>query len=316
MNYPGLGLVTRPPKPPYSDGMHHAIVNLQGTLMLAAEARVSVFDRSYLYGDSLYEVVRSYGGRFIDSQMKGHMDRLWQSAKLCHMTISQTPEELVQACEDALAFFKKQAFATQEVYCRLVLSRGTGRIGFGLKSLLTPTQYAIIVQPVESPSADAHAKGMKLQIVSRFRNHPNALDPAMKSGNYLNNLLAYLEAAADGFDDALLCDADGFMTEGTTFNIFYVRRGILCTPPLPVGILDGITRRTVIRLAGEMGIEVREIDFKKERLYEADEVFATGTVKEIMAVTQVDRHKFSKGRPGPITLKLQEAFRSEVGGFA
>lgn len=299
--------------------MQHAIVNLQGSLMAASEARVSVFDRSYLYGDSLYEVVRSYGGKFIESQMKAHMDRLWQSAKLCHMTISQPPQELVQACEDALAFFKQQPFATQEVYCRLVLSRGVGRIGFGLKSLFTPTQYAIIVQPVESPSAEAHAQGMKLQVVDRFRNHPNALDPAMKSGNYLNNLLAFLEAAQDGYDDAILCDPDGFVTEGTTFNLFYVRRGILCTSPLPVGILDGITRRTVMRLAHEMEIEVREIDFKKERLYEADEVIATGTVKEVMAVTQVDRHKIGRGKrrgvPGPVTLQLREAFRKEVGGY-
>ncbi|MFN7683926.1 MAG: aminotransferase class IV [Oligoflexia bacterium] len=289
-----------------------AVVNLNGELLPASQAKVSVFDRSYLYGDSLYEVVRSYEGRFIHSQMQAHMDRLWQSARLCNLGIAQTQEELIQECERTLKHFKQQPYATKDVYCRLILSRGVGRIGFSKKALLTPSLYTILVQPVENPSADQLRRGLKLAIVQRFRNHPNALDPAMKSGNYLNNLLAYLEAAEQGFDDALLCDFEGFVTEGTTFNIFYIRRGILCTPPLPVGILDGITRRKVIEIARELRIETRESYFLRERLYEADEVFATGTVKEVMAVTQVDSQKIGSGHPGPITQKIRSAFDAAI----
>ncbi len=289
-----------------------AVVNLQGSLLAAHEARVSVYDRSYLYGDSLYEVVRTYEGRFIASHMEAHMERLWQSARLCHLKIDQSREELVRECERALAFFKSQSFATRDAYCRLVLSRGVGRIGFSPSALLTPSQFAIIVQPVESPSEEQHERGLKLRVVERFRNHPNALDPAMKSGNYLNNVLAFIEAQQQGFDDALLCDAEGFVTEGTTFNVFYVRRGILCTPPLPVGILDGITRRTILGLAETLGIECRESHFQRERLYEADEVFATGTVKEVMAVTQVDGHRIGSGSPGPVTRRIRSAFQADL----
>jgi branched-chain amino acid aminotransferase len=153
-----------------------------------------------------------------------------------------------------------------------------------------------------------------LRVVDRFRNHPKALDPAMKSGNYLNNLLSYLEGTTRGDDDALICDHEGFVTEGTTFNIFYVRRGIICTPPLPVGILDGITRRTVIAQARNLGLEVRESYFPKQRLYEADEVFATSTLKEVMAVTRVDGKKIAKGSPGPITARLRQGFGTAIEG--
>jgi len=289
-----------------------SVINLQGQLLSGADAKVSVYDRSYLYGDSLYEVIRTYAGKLIDSQMDAHMDRLWQSAQLCRLQIHQSRRELAQECQRALEHFQRQPFATEDAYCRLVLSRGVGKIGFGLGNLLTPTQFAIIVQPIESPTPQQFEKGMSLQIVSRFRNHPNALDPAMKSGNYLNNLLAFLESSENGFDDALLCDADGFVTEGTTFNVFYVRRGILCTPPLPVGILDGITRRTLLRLARELGIEIRESYFDRNRLYAADEVFATGTVKEIMPVTRVDHQKIGTGVPGVITRKLRSAFDADI----
>lgn len=289
-----------------------AVLNLQGELLLPAHAKVPVFDRSYLYGDSLYEVIRSYDGRFLPSQMKAHMDRLWQSARLCRMKIDQTPEELIGACEQTLDFFKRQPFATKDVYCRIILSRGVGKIGFGLSALLTPTQYTILVQPVDTPSEEAHERGLHLRVVERYRNHPKALDPAMKSGNYLNNLLSYLEGTAKGDDDALICDHEGFVTEGTTFNIFYVKRGIVCTPPLPVGILDGITRRVVIAQARGLGLEVRESFFPKERLHEADEVFATSTLKEVMAVTRVDGKKIGKGGAGPVTRRLREAFGGAI----
>jgi branched-chain amino acid aminotransferase len=130
----------------------------------------------------------------------------------------------------------------------------------------------------------------------------------------LNSLLAFLEAADEnaGYDDALLCNAEGHLTEGTTFNIFYVGRGIVCTPPLDIGILDGITRRKTIEVARDLGFEVREVRFPKERLYEADEVFMTSTIKEVFPVTRVDRKVIADGKPGPITVQLAEAFRRSI----
>ncbi len=280
---------------------------------------ISAFDRSYLYGDSLYEVVRSYGGRILEEHLQAHLNRLSASAALCRMNLDQGAEELGRQMRRTLEFFHAQPFGKSpdgdspaDAYCRIVISRGVGRIGFGRSQLLSPTQYTIIVQPVEIPSPRVHQRGLHLQIVERIRNDRRALDPAMKSGNYLNNVLAFLEAQDAGFDDALLVDAEGNLTEGTTFNLFYARRGILCTPPLDVGVLEGITRATVIQLAREKQIEVREVRFPKQRLYDADEVFVTSTLKEVMAVTRVDDRKIGTGRPGPITRRLQKAFSNEI----
>ena len=188
-----------------------------------------------------------------------------------------------------------------------MISRGSGKIGFGLKNLETPTLYAIIVEPISMFPNKSMDEGMKLQISKRMRNHPDALDPAMKSGNYLNSLLAYLTAADAGFEDAILLDYQGFVTEGTTFNLFYVNRGIVATAPLDVGILDGVSRRIIINLCIELGIPCREIRFPKEYLFEADEVFLSSSLKEAMPVTNLDGKKIGKGA-GPITLKLKKAF--------
>src|SRR6185295_7840078 len=218
--------------------MQNALVNMNGQIVAAQQAHVSVFDRSYLYGDSLYEVVRSYRGKFFG--LHDHLVRLAASAELAHMTLNQPLDLYRQEIERTYEAFRA-AGGGGEAYARIIVSRGTGKIGFGLNCLPSPTQFTIIVQPLEAPNAESFAKGFKLTIVDRLRNNPRALDTAMKSGNYLNSLLAYLEAGADGFEDALMVDGEGFVTEGTTFNICYVRRGIVAPPPLDVGILDGIT---------------------------------------------------------------------------
>lgn len=283
-----------------------ALVNVNGQILPAREARVSVFDRGYLYGDSLYEVARTYHGSLY--LLDEHLERLEKSAELCRLVLGQTRAQYHAEVLKTLQAFQRQN-AGVEAYVRLIVSRGSGRIGFGLSCLETPTQYSIIVQPVEPPSPKQIERGMALQISPRLRNHRLALDPAMKSGNYLNSLLAYLEAGAEGFDDALLCNGDGHLTEGTTFNIFYIRRKIVATPPLEIGILDGITRRKVIADAKALGYEVREVRFPAERLYEADEVFVTGSVREVFPVTKVDGHLISGGKPGAITLALKAAYQ-------
>jgi branched-chain amino acid aminotransferase len=286
--------------------MTNALVNINGQIVAAQQAHVSIFDRGYLYGDSLYEVVRSYRGKFFG--LHEHLVRLAASAELARMTLNQPLDQYRQEIERTYDAFR--ASGGGEAYARLIVSRGTGKIGFGLGCLTSPTQFTIIVQPLEPPTEQAFNKGMKLRIVDRLRNHPNALDPAMKSGNYLNSLLAYLEAAAEDFEDALLLDGEGFLTEGTTFNVCYVRRGIVATPPLDVGILDGITRKVMLTLARDAGIEAREVRFPKERLYEADEVFITSSIREVFPVSRVDDVEFKS--PGPVTRKLAEMYRKHV----
>lgn len=295
--------------------MQNATINVNGQIV-GNDASVSVFDRSYLYGDSLYEVARTYHGQFF--RLEEHLGRLEKSAQLCQMALDQSiidyHREIYRTFD---AFQKIPGNENKEAYTRIIISRGEGKIGFGLGNIVTPTQYTIIVLPVESPSLEQREQGVHMQIVERLRNDPRALSPAMKSGNYLNNLLAYLEASNHGFDDALLCNSEGFLTEGTTFNIFYIRRGILATPPLEVGILDGITRREVIRLAQNLKLPVREVRFKKELLYEADEIFLSSSVKEILAITQVDQKIIGNGKRGPMTQQLYEAYQKllpEKGG--
>lgn len=290
--------------------MQNAIINVNGQILKPGEAKVSVFDRSYLYGDSLYEVIRTYNGNFF--QLEEHLERMGKSAELCQMVLGQSLEHYKQEILRSLEIFRAREGGRTEAYCRIVVSRGEGKIGFGLGCLTTSSLYTIILQPIEEPTAAQEAKGLSLQISERLRNHPRALDPAMKSGNYLNSLLAYLEASAKGFDDALLCDGDGHLTEGTTFNIFYVRRGIIATPPLEIGILDGITRRRLIEYASTMDIPVREVRFPRERLLEADEVFITSSIKEVFPVTRIDGKPVRDGKPGPLTRKLRAGFREYI----
>lgn len=299
--------------------MQNVIVNVNGLIISSQEAhlpRVAIFDRAYLYGDSLYEVIRTHGGKPFG--LDEHLTRLEKSAELCRMKLGQSlshyREEIIRTLNE---FYEKISThpshpTLPEAYCRIIVSRGEGKIGFGLPCLTTSTLYSIIVQPLEEPTAEQTQTGLRLKVVARLRNSPRALDPAMKSGNYLNNLLAYLEAAQEGYDDALLCNNDGHLTEGTTFNLFYVRRGIIATPPLDIGILNGITRNHVIDLAQTLKIPVREVRFPKERLYEADEVFLTSTIKEVFPITKIDEHRIGNGKPGSITLKLRKKFKEAL----
>ncbi|MBC7690757.1 MAG: aminotransferase class IV family protein [Methylotenera sp.] len=288
--------------------MQNILVNVNGDIHSADKATVSVFDRGYLYGDSLYEVARSYDGIFL--HLDDHLYRMEKSAELCHMVLGQPTELYHSEIYRTFAEFRKlPGHAKTEAYCRILVTRGVGKIGFGLNCILTPTQYVIIVQPVEPPSEEQFNHGMNLQISKRLRNDARALDPAMKSGNYLNSLLAYLEANAQDCDDAVMCNSDGHITEGTTFNIFYIRNNILATPPLDIGILDGITRRQVIRIAGEMGLPVREVRFPRERMDEADEVFMTGSVKEVFPITRIDGKPVGSGKPGKLTREIAKRYR-------
>jgi len=291
--------------------MQNVTINVNGQIVGFDEAKVSVFDRGYLYGDSLYEVVRSYNGQFF--LLDEHLKRLEKSSELCHMTLGQSLNVYRDEIYRTFQVFKTQPENEKcEAYARIIVSRGIGSIGFGLSSLLSSTQYTIIIREIEAPPPEQYKKGVKLKISERLRNDRRALDPAMKSGNYLNSLLAYLEATAENYEDALLCNAEGHVTEGTTSNIFYARRGILATPPLDVGILDGITRRHILQLAAELQYPIREVRFPRARLLEADEVFLTSTIKEVIPVIQIDQTPIGNGAPGPMTRRLHELYRKSL----
>ena len=287
------------------------IISINGKIIPLEKANVSVFDRSFLYGDSLYEVVRTYQGK--PFRLKEHLIRMEKSAALCHMKLGHSIQVYEKEMLKCIAAFRAQpGKSNEDVYVRIIVSRGSGKIGFGLKNLETSSDFVIIVEPISMFPNPSMAKGLKLQVSKRIRNHPKAIDPAMKSGNYLNSLLSYLTAADAGFDDALLPDQQGFITEGTTFNIFYVKRGIVATPPLDVGILDGVTRRAIINLCVELGIPCREVRFPKEYLYEADEVFASSSLKEVLPVMNLDGKKINGGKIGPISVTLKAAFEDLV----
>lgn len=303
------------------------IVNVNGQIFEQNElhsnaAKISVFDRAYLYGDSLYEVARTYHQKLY--AVEEHLLRLAQSASLSHLKLSQSLSFFAQEMSRTTEVFFKNLPPKEkkntEAYCRIIVSRGEGKIGFGHSCIESKTLFTIIVQKLSPPTSEQFQKGYAMKIVDRHRNSPFALTPAMKSGNYLNNLLAYLEATEQSdfsYDDALMCDSRGFLTEGTTFNLFYVRRGMIATPPFNGGILDGITRRKVIELARKNKIEVRETYFTKERLYEADEVFLTSTIKEVFPITRLDeiiigKHTQNSGKPGPVTVRLAKLFKKNL----
>lgn len=282
------------------------IINVNGQIIPSDQANVSVFDRSFLYGDSLYEVVRTYHGQ--PFRLKDHLQRLVESGQLCQMPYSQSIAVFEKEILRSIAlYYEKNGPNAGEVYARIVVTRGSGPIGFSVKNVKTPTTFVIYVEPLKLFPNPDFERGAHLHISDRIRNHPKALDSAMKSGNYLNSLLAYLSAADQGFDDALMVDGQGFLTEGTTFNVFYVKRGIVATPPLDIGILDGITRRIIIQLCIENNIPCREVRFPADYLADADEAFLSSSIKEVFPLTFLNGKKIANGKPGPITRQLKAA---------
>lgn len=287
--------------------MQNYLVNVNGEFLPTSQAVLSVLDRSFLYGDSLYEVVRTYGDTLFDC--RGHMDRLKRSGQKARLDLSPYLNEYERAFRSSVEEYRKRFPNSTDLYLRLVVSRGMGKIGFSTKNVSSKPFYTVITKPLDPPSEQVRRDGVTLKVSSYLRNDPRALDPAMKSGNYLNSILAFFEAESEGFSDALLCNHQGFLTEGTTFNFFYVRGGVVATPPLDIGILEGITRSGVIECLKQENIPVREIRFPKERLYEADEVFVTSTIKEVLGVVKVDDHVIQNGKPGPLTQKLAKTYR-------
>jgi branched-chain amino acid aminotransferase len=264
------------------------------------DAKVSVYDHGFLYGDGVFEGLRSYGGKVF--RMDQHLDRLWDSAKAIWLEIPMTKAAVAQAVNDTLRINK-----ISDGYIRLIVTRGAGSLGLDPNKTSNP-QVIVIADSIALYPAEMYEKGLTIITSSVQRSHPTALSPRIKSLNYLNNILAKIEGLQAGCIEALMLNHKGEVAECTGDNIFLVRSRVLQTPPLDAGILEGVTRNAVIELARQSGIEVREMPLTKHDVYIADECFLTGTAAEVIPVVNVDSRIIGGGVPGPITRELKERF--------
>ena len=277
-------------------------VYISGRLYDKADAKISVYDHGLLYGDGVFEGLRSYSGKVF--RLQEHLDRLWDSAKAIWLEIPMTKEVMAQAVNDTLA-----ANGIIDGYIRLVITRGAGSLGLDPNRTSDP-QVIIIADHIALYPREFYEKGLELVTASTARNHPAALNPRIKSLNYLNNILAKIEGLKAGCVEALMLNHKGEVAECTGDNIFLVSKGQLLTPPIDAGILEGITRGAVMDLAREAGITVREIALTRHDVYIADECFLTGSAAEVIPVVKVDNRAIGAGVPGPITQDLIRRFHA------
>ncbi len=268
------------------------------------EAVVSVFDHGFLYGDGVYETIRSYGSRiFMRDQ---HLARLRRSADAIGLTIP-IPEHRWPALLHEAMVQNDVGHERTDAYLRITISRGAGDIGLDPALCPTPT-VVIMTKPLHPPSPEQYRIGVNLIVAQTRRNLPSALSPQIKATNFLNNILAKREAIVAGAFDSILLNWESHLTECTVSNLFFFRAGRLCTPALACGLLDGITRDIVISLAQEAQIPVDEGHFGIEAIHKADECFLTNTSMEVMPVTMIDGHPVGNGTPGLLTQKLHRLF--------
>ncbi|MEM0240623.1 MAG: branched-chain-amino-acid transaminase [Candidatus Nezhaarchaeales archaeon] len=280
------------------------LVYIDGNLVPKSQAKVSVFDHGFLYGDGVFESIIVTDG--VAFKLKEHVDRLYDSAKAICIDIPMSKEEMVKTIVDVV-----RANGFKDAYVRVIVTRGVGDLGLDPRKCSKPT-IVIIVDKIKLYSDDAWSKGLTAIISSVRRDRVDATTHEVKSMNYLNNILAKIEANAVGADEAIMLDDRGFVAEGTADNIFIVKNGVIYTPPRSSGILPGITRARVMRLAEELGYRVIEKDVTPAELLTADEVFLTGTAAGIVPVVKIAGRVVGDGKPGPITKKLLEKFRELV----
>ncbi len=283
-------------------------VYINGQIVPQEEAKISVFDHGLLYGDGVFEGIRAYNGKIFT--LDEHLDRLYDSATAIKLKIPITKAEMADAIKRTM-----EANNQKDSYIRLVITRGVGKLGLDPNKCATP-QIIIITDTIELYSKALYENGLDIVTVTTIRNHFSALDPKIKSLNYLNNILAKIESIQAGAGEALMLNKDGYVAECAGDNIFIYRNNTLLTPPTSAGILVGITRNVVMKLAVEMGIRVREELMTRYDLYIADECFLTGTAAEIIPVVKIDGRTVGTGKPGKITLDLLKRYRDlTINGF-
>lgn len=278
------------------------VIYLNGEYVQKEEAKVSVFDHGLLYGDGVFEGIRSYNGRVF--RLDEHLQRLYDSAKVIRLTIPLSPEEMKEKILETL-----RRNGLRDAYIRVVVTRGPGDLGLDPDKCCKEGFVFIITDKIVLYDDEYYKNGLSVITVPTRRNVPEALNPRIKSLNYLNNIMAKIEAKNSNVIEAIMLNSDGYVVECTGDNIFIVKNGALYTPPTYIGALEGITRDAVMELARNMGIKVEERIFNRYEVFIADECFLTGTAAEIIPVVKVDGRIIGDGRPGNITKKLTEEFR-------
>ncbi len=276
-------------------------IYINGKFYSRGNAGISVFDHGLLYGDGVFEGIRVYNGRIF--KLKEHIDRLYESANTLMLKIPISKNQMI---DDVLNTVRKNNLCT---YIRLVITRGIGTLG--LNPFLCPKPSIIIIaDKIQLYPASFYKNGLKVITVPTQRNRPEALNPRVKSLNYLNNIMAKIEAVNSGFHEAIMLNSYGFVSECTGDNIFVVRNGVLLTPSLYMGALEGVTRNTVIELAKGDNIEVKQIVMSRHDIFNADECFLTGTAAEIVPVVECDKRIIGNGKPGSMTKKFIRLYKN------
>ena len=278
---------------------------LDGNLVDESEAKISVFDHGLLYGDGVFEGIRFYNGRVF--RLPEHVRRLFDSARAIHLTMPWTQEEVSDAVCDTI-----RANGLQDGYVRLVVTRGAGGLGLDPNRCKTPSMF-IISSTISLYPDEYYENGLSLVTCATRRPTPGSLSPQVKSLNYLNNVMAKIEALQAGAMEAIMLNEQGFVAECTGDNVFIVRDGVIHTPPVSDGALDGITREVILELAAGLGIPLKERTMTRYDLYTADECFLTGTAAEVIPVVALDQRPIGDGHPGEISRKLIAAFRDLAG---
>jgi len=277
-------------------------IYIDGKYYDEANAKISVFDHGLLYGDGIFEGIRAYHGRVF--RLKEHIDRLFCSAKAILLDVPMPHEEIVRAVVETCRHNN-----IRDGYIRLLVTRGAGTLGLNPNRCKNPA-VIIIADTIQLYPPELYERGMEIVTVATTRNSHSALNPAIKSLNYLNNILAKIEANNAGCEEAVMLNAEGYVAECTGDNLFIVKRGQLLTPPLSAGALYGITRGVVIDLASAEGLAVAEPNLTRYDLFNADECFLTGTGAELIPIVKIDARVIGTGKPGPLTRKLVDKYRA------
>ena len=272
-------------------------IYVDGKFYAEGEAKISVFDHGLLYGDGIFEGIRFYNGRVF------HLERLWDSARSILLEIPMSQRAMTEALLETI-----RQNDLREGYIRLIVTRGVGNLGLNPEQCKTPSVIIITAQIALYPEA-VYRNGLSVVTCATRRTNPSALNPAVKSLNYLNNVMARIEANLANADEALMLNDEGNIAECTADNVFIVKRGQIFTPPITAGALRGITRSVVFEIAAETGIKVTEADITRHDVFIADEAFLTGTAAEIIPLVKADGRPIGTGKPGPITARMIARFR-------
>jgi branched-chain amino acid aminotransferase len=287
---------------------YRMVINVDGEIRPWREAKVPAMDHGFLYGDSVYETVRTYGG--VPFLIDRHLDRLQRSLDRVFLPLPINRKELQGEIERTVKAYEDVYRTGEDVVMRLVMSRGLGPIGLDF-ALCERSSFMIYVFELPHLPESLYEAGIPVVVSKIRRNHPRAIDPAIKCGNFLNNILAFKDAKDAGAHEAIFCNSEGYLAEGTTSNVFLVKDGMVWTPH-PMGILDGITRGVVFEEGRAAGISIGETNIPPEALFNADEAFITSSLKAVLAITRVNGRLVGNGKPGPLTNRLLDLYLARV----